>query len=238
MPSSSVPRSAQVRPPSALQLQPASRKFEAMLSNCRQPIAIRSGALESTAIEGSLAASPTMLLPSDETLTWTLTNPLRSTFAGGPSLAAASGSGTGGWSIRSVDWGGSRSELSGAGPAGPSASSAGAANVTATVRRSAVLIMVSPFRSAQASPGTDTAPRQNTRPPASWLQLPTCVNLRHRLRRGEPCFALTARWNAGSVGGRTSSVHPDFGRVGESAGEAAMHGPIAVRGWARKEARP
>jgi hypothetical protein len=37
--------------------------------NCRQPIAILSGLVGSTAIEHSLAASPMMLLPLASTLT-------------------------------------------------------------------------------------------------------------------------------------------------------------------------
>src|SRR5262245_46440078 len=43
-----------------------------MLSNCLQPMAIRFGWLRSTAIEGSLAASPRMLAPVASTLAWVL----------------------------------------------------------------------------------------------------------------------------------------------------------------------
>jgi hypothetical protein len=43
------------------------------VSNCLQPIAIRSGSVGSTAIEGSFAASPGMLAPFEATLTWWIT---------------------------------------------------------------------------------------------------------------------------------------------------------------------
>jgi hypothetical protein len=70
-----TPGNVQVLPPSVVYPQPACRKSLATLSNWRQPIAMRVESVGSTAIEGSLAASPMMLLPRPSTLTWTLTKP-------------------------------------------------------------------------------------------------------------------------------------------------------------------
>ena len=62
----SVPANDHVRPPSRLHAQPApGRKSLPTLSNWRQPSAkTRLGAVGSTAMEGSLAASPGMLFPA------------------------------------------------------------------------------------------------------------------------------------------------------------------------------
>src|SRR4030095_191879 len=45
-----------------------------MLSNCRQPIVILLPSVGSTAIAGSFAASPSILLPVASTLAWKLVN--------------------------------------------------------------------------------------------------------------------------------------------------------------------
>jgi hypothetical protein len=56
-------------PPFVVYAKPASRKFEATLLNCRQPMLILFGLLRSTQMDGSFAASPTLLLPLASTLT-------------------------------------------------------------------------------------------------------------------------------------------------------------------------
>jgi hypothetical protein len=48
---------------------PAWRKLLVVVANCRHPIAMRFGFVGSTAIDGSLAASPTMSCPNELTFT-------------------------------------------------------------------------------------------------------------------------------------------------------------------------
>jgi hypothetical protein len=62
--------------------------LDAIVSNWRQPMTMREGSFGSTAIEGSLAASPTMLSPLRSTFAWALKTP--------PTLAATGGEVTGG----------------------------------------------------------------------------------------------------------------------------------------------
>jgi len=60
----------QFLPPLIVCANPACRKLDEMLSNCLQPILILFPLVGSTQMEGSFAASPTMLLPLALTLTW------------------------------------------------------------------------------------------------------------------------------------------------------------------------
>src|SRR5947207_3239627 len=55
-------------PPSVVNPHPPCRKSDSTLLNCLQPIVILLPSLGSTAIDGSFAASPTMLLPRATTL--------------------------------------------------------------------------------------------------------------------------------------------------------------------------
>jgi hypothetical protein len=89
------PGKVQVAPRSVLYATPASRKFDATLSNWRQPITKRAGLLGSNAIDGSFAASPAMLLPAPLTLTWTLRKGPRTTTAWAAAWDGRPGSGSG-----------------------------------------------------------------------------------------------------------------------------------------------
>jgi hypothetical protein len=64
-----TPGAIHLVPPFVVYAKPASRKFDVTLSNCRQPMLILFVLLGSTQMDGSFAASPTMLLPFESTLT-------------------------------------------------------------------------------------------------------------------------------------------------------------------------
>ena len=96
-PGSSTPGKVHVCPQSWLYAQPAWRKSDSTVSNCRQPMTILLGSVGSIAIEGSLAASPRMLLPNSSTLTWILLNGPR---VHGPECSIAPGGGLDGLGIQ------------------------------------------------------------------------------------------------------------------------------------------
>lgn len=73
-PGSSGPSLFQLVPPLLVNAIPACRKLLEIVSNCRHPTTMLSLSTGFMAMEGSLAASPTMLFPAASTLTWTLTN--------------------------------------------------------------------------------------------------------------------------------------------------------------------
>src|ERR1044071_770360 len=59
---SNTPGKVQCAPPSVLNAHPPCRKSDCTLLNCLQPIVILLPSVGSTAMDGSLAASPSMLL--------------------------------------------------------------------------------------------------------------------------------------------------------------------------------
>src|SRR5262249_38283169 len=72
VPASSLPGNVQLNPPLVENETPDCRKLLLVVSNCRQPMAMRLGSSGSTQIEGSLAASPRTFCPVTLTLTWKL----------------------------------------------------------------------------------------------------------------------------------------------------------------------
>src|SRR5262245_18991514 len=72
VPGSKLPGKVQLSPPLVVKDTPDCRKLLLVVSNCRQPMAMRFGLFGSMHIEGSFAASPRMFCPEALTLTWKL----------------------------------------------------------------------------------------------------------------------------------------------------------------------
>src|SRR5882762_6722182 len=74
MPFCKTPGNVQCTPPSVVYPQPACRKSELMLLNCLQAIIILLPSVGFTAMDGSFAQLPRMLLPLASTFAWKLVN--------------------------------------------------------------------------------------------------------------------------------------------------------------------